>query len=1745
MSNADIIGKRYTLSERLGQGRATITYEAYDHSLEKTVALKVLQTSEKDELESFKKEFKLLTTISHPHIIQAFDFGYTKDGFAFFTCELIKGKDIKTYAREFRQDNFIALLRQLLETLDFLQIKKITHGDLKPSHILIQKDAHGIPSLKLIDLGLATIGKQHDFSNWKGTQGYIAPEILRGEEFDHRVDLYSLGVLLYEILIGKLPFSGSDEISQLKSQLEEELILDDIDSLKIPLQPLGSVIRKLLMRNPEERFQSVFEVMQDLEKISSSEAKKFMPKTPIYLLNSSRVAEYETVVSSFEQIYSETTSERKGKFALITGETGVGKSRALQECEVFAQLEGGVVVKLETSPTQENKYLLLQSLVRQLRIISNDVAPELLKKYISLFDSSLLLETGTTDLARNKKTSTVPSQPIDSITFSKTLADFIIDLGQVVEKPLLISIDDLCNVNIEELGFLEYLSFRLPEGKIIILAGLTINLSQSHKDKKARRTEEWLIKTFDINLVKIELKPLSKDKCIEFLKDVFHFSDGNSVLETIYAKTGGNILLIKHFFELLCDKEAIIRTQFSWEIDKKVLDNFSLPEPFIAETEERLGRLTFEGLNLLSLAAVLGREFETKVILEMVHNSKDDIYSTLNEIILEGLLSFEKSGKVEKLCFPNELVRDYIYSKIEPLKREELHKKAGDIIREIYKDRTELVLEEVAHHYVYGKDLELGFKYSILAAEKAEKDCQYQTAIDFYLQGLEFYRESFGKFLKLKEEILERLGTLYELAGDPQQGLDYLKRAYKVLSEKKGSVKYLSQISEKIGNIYVRLGKFDEAISSFEEGLKLIAHTDSVLEKTELLNALGSAYHRKQELSKALNNLNQSIEILEKKKLEVAQLADAYRLTGVVHWIKGAYEDSFSCYSKSAEVYRKVKDRKGEGMVLNNFGILYQNKGEPEKALEYFKQVYAIPEIHNDSALLSSLYTNLTVSYIELCEWEKAEKVGKENLSLREKLGSQEGIALALNNLGFIYSQKGLLDESSGYHQKAKGIFERLNQKLGIAKSQYLQAIVRYQRSEFDQGMRLLGEAIQIQREHSNKPGLADSLLLLAKIQLEINEISLSESLLREALSLYEEQKHTYGIAESLLWRTQIFLTQSKFTEADAYLSQVEKLLTDQKNPYLLALAKQTKGLYYHQTGVLKNAVEELLESSRTFRKIQMKCELANTYVLISEMKQEQRLLKEAKQYLKQALIIYKDLKNEKMTQAVETLIQMSADTEALESDRLKIVYKFSALMNEVFETDELLLRALDLAVSFLAAERGAIILLNPVTKDLELKVAREIESETEEDALRISKQVITEVTETEEPLIIEDAQLDSRVNRNMSVVMYNILSILCVPLKIRDQIVGTVYLDHRSLPNVFSKEDLEFMKAFGSLISTALEKSRLYQKLSEELYQLKDELTVRYNYPEVIGKGEKMQEIFNVIERVANSKTSVLLLGESGTGKELIAHLVHKRSNRSDKPFVKVNCAALPESLLESELFGIEEKVATGVRSRKGKFEQAHGGTIFLDEVGDMTLSTQAKVLRVLQEREFERVGASQTTQINIRVIAATNMDLEEKIENKTFRKDLYYRLNPVTIKLTPLRERKEDIPFLVDFFLEKYSKENNKPKLRIASDVMSAFLDYPWPGNIRDLSNVIEQGTLLSEGNTLTSKVLPLYLKTGNKFPKFTGGGKLDEILRSVERQIILSALESSQWNQSKTAKRLGIPESSLRRKMDKQRIERPLKI
>ncbi|MBW1722064.1 MAG: sigma-54-dependent Fis family transcriptional regulator [Deltaproteobacteria bacterium] len=345
-------------------------------------------------------------------------------------------------------------------------------------------------------------------------------------------------------------------------------------------------------------------------------------------------------------------------------------------------------------------------------------------------------------------------------------------------------------------------------------------------------------------------------------------------------------------------------------------------------------------------------------------------------------------------------------------------------------------------------------------------------------------------------------------------------------------------------------------------------------------------------------------------------------------------------------------------------------------------------------------------------------------------------------------------------------------------------------------------------------------------------------------------------------------------------------------------------------------------------------------------------------------------------------------------------------------------------------------------------------------------------------------------------------------------------------------------------VIQRALE----FRDLRRENLALKRQLKQKYRFENFVGDSPQMAKVFRIIEKVADTDSTVLILGESGTGKELVARAIHYHSYRRDKPMIPVNCGAIPEELLESELFGHEKGAFTNaIRTRIGRFELADGGTIFLDEVAEMSPHLQVKLLRVLQEQEFERLGGTKTIKCDVRILAATNKNLEKLIEDGTFREDLYYRLKVIPIEIPPLRDRRSDIPLLVHHFLEKTSKAKKKPIKGVSREVMNALTQYDWPGNVRELENIVERMVILSEGDTLTIDDLPekISRKQAPNLAIQTSipdeGFSLSHAINEYERQLIISALEKADWVKNRAAKLLNMNRTTLVEKIKKQGIER----
>ncbi|QQS44968.1 MAG: nif-specific transcriptional activator NifA [Acidobacteriota bacterium] len=494
---------------------------------------------------------------------------------------------------------------------------------------------------------------------------------------------------------------------------------------------------------------------------------------------------------------------------------------------------------------------------------------------------------------------------------------------------------------------------------------------------------------------------------------------------------------------------------------------------------------------------------------------------------------------------------------------------------------------------------------------------------------------------------------------------------------------------------------------------------------------------------------------------------------------------------------------------------------------------------------------------------------------------------------------------------------------------------------------------------------------------------------------------------------------------------------------------------------------------------------------------------------------------------------------------KLSALLEVSQALGSTLDIREAVEKVLEILDRELGMKRGAIALVRS-SGELAIRYAHGMsEGEKQRGRYQMNEGVTGKVVSSGKPVVVPQVSREPLfLNRTRKRSSGQEESFICVPIKDRRKTIGALSIIYPFRQNRNFEDSLKVLTIISSMISQSL---RLAQMVEEEKAQLADEnallkreLQQKYEYRNIVGTGKEMREVYEQIAQVAPTATTVLIRGESGTGKELVAHAIHYHSPRSAKPFVKVNCAALPESLIESELFGHEKGAFTGAVARKrGRFELAEGGTLFLDEIGDLSPALQVKLLRVLQEREFERVGGTETIRVNVRLIAATNVDLEGAVADGRFRSDLYYRLNVFSIFLPPLRERKTDILLLADHFLDKYAKQNGKRIKRISTPAIDMLMTYHWPGNVRELENVIERATLVCEGNVIHGYHLPPTLQTAEGSGTVTKMS-LENAVEAFEKDLIQDALKTARGNRARAARMLDTTERILGYKVKKYSID-----
>jgi len=486
-------------------------------------------------------------------------------------------------------------------------------------------------------------------------------------------------------------------------------------------------------------------------------------------------------------------------------------------------------------------------------------------------------------------------------------------------------------------------------------------------------------------------------------------------------------------------------------------------------------------------------------------------------------------------------------------------------------------------------------------------------------------------------------------------------------------------------------------------------------------------------------------------------------------------------------------------------------------------------------------------------------------------------------------------------------------------------------------------------------------------------------------------------------------------------------------------------------------------------------------------------------------------------------------DVVSLQRDhqRLMLLYEYGKSVNSHLEDqDEMLNEIMNAALKTLKAERGFIALVDENSGELACELVRNATGNDLSEKLEVSRTIIHKVLNEGVSILTVNAQEDTQFDKAKSIREYNIRAAICAPLLFREEILGVIYLDNRASVGSFSQDDQMFLIALCHQAGIALGNARLHRRVVQENVWLESTLKPKF---QILGESQKMKKVFDTIKKIAPTDITVLIQGDTGTGKELAAKAIHTLSPRREHPFVPVNCAAIPKELIESELFGHEKGAFTGATSaREGKFQLAHGGTIFLDEIGDMSLDLQAKVLRILEDRELQRVGGNRSITVDVRVVAATNKDLAKEVENRTFREDLYYRLNVVAVKLPPLKERKMDIIPLAEYFVAERVK-------KISTKAQRLMESYDWPGNVRELKNCVDRAVVLGDGKVIQPEDLPYALRKGGQIIPAPL-----ETIDHMEEDHIVRVLRHADWNKSDAARILGITRQTLDNKIKRYKIK-----
>ena len=861
-------------------------------------------------------------------------------------------------------------------------------------------------------------------------------------------------------------------------------------------------------------------------------------------------------------------------------------------------------------------------------------------------------------------------------------------------------------------------------------------------------------------------------------------------------------------------------------------------------------------------------------------------------------------------------------------------------------------------------------------------------------------------------------------------------------------------------------------------------------------------------------------------------------------------------------------------------------------ALELLDEAKALlPADRRD--LKARILWNEGIIHSGLQHGEIAEEYMLEALQLYRELGDLEGEIQVLSSLSYLCDVSGRHKEAIAYMRRELKRYAALGEAQNNAIVQVREGVVALVEFRFETAKAHLEATIKTSQQLGLEHYRIRALNLLQRVYFYLGDLNRAEALCHEVIGEWQKRGDVYWEAMNLLWLGELALERGDFTAALEYAEiSVERFLETPRRDYVYRAyaiaataatrmgytetalewaekasegAQQTSGMYtgilplvhcgigvaLDQAGRIAEA-EEAFEQAIECRKESKGDHWTRALLMAGEFYLNRDDMAKAQAHLESAKQAFEDMEMSYFQEKTQVLLNQSGESshdsdtasdseisvDTLSVDRLRLLYDVSRELTTERDVKVILDRTLGNLLAVYPAERVLVAIKNETPKGFVVDAVRHHNVEAD-DAEALSQGIIRCVIETNETILSIDAQTDTRLNQYQSVIDYHIRSVLCVPVfHLNEGVMGALYVDHRGMDNAFSQEDQTFLQAFANLAGVALVNARMYEQLEEKTQYLQQQVERRYQLDDLVGQSDAMQRIYQLIEHAAKSDIPVLIQGETGTGKGLAARAIHYNSTRKNQRFFSQNCATLSPELLQSELFGYKKGAFTGAtEDHKGIFEAADRGTVFLDEIADAPPPLQRSLLRVLQEGEIRRVGETEDRAVDVRIIAATNRDLKQEVENGSFREDLYYRLHGIQIDMPPLRQRIEDVPLLAEHLLTRAKEDANKSIGGLTVGAIRALTSYDWPGNVRELEHKVRLAVALSEeGGEITSDLFSESIGHALSDTPVEYQERLHDRVREYEKRLIMDALEKCEDNITHTAKELGMTRAGLQKKINR---------